>query len=47
LTATVDTQDGKSNYAGLAVTNWTGCFIKPRDPFDVTPFYRPTPRLGR
>jgi hypothetical protein len=42
-----DPQDGRSNYGGLAITNWTGFFIKPRDLFDGTPLYQATPRPGR
>jgi Cu2+-containing amine oxidase len=41
-----DTRNGTSNYGGVAVTTWTGFFIKPRDLFDGTPLYRPAPRPG-
>jgi Cu2+-containing amine oxidase len=40
-------EDGKNNYTGLAVTFWTGFYVKPRDLFDSTPLYRPTPRQPR
>jgi hypothetical protein len=35
--------DGKGSYGGLAVTFWTGFFLKPRDLFDSTPLYQPRP----
>jgi hypothetical protein len=34
-------EDGTNNYTGVAVTNWTGFYIKPRDLFDSTPLYQP------
>ena len=34
--------DGKSSYGGLAITFWTGFYLKPRDLFDGTPLYKPT-----
>jgi hypothetical protein len=37
-------EDGKNSYGGLAVTVWTGFYIKPRDLFDSTPLYQPRPR---
>jgi hypothetical protein len=40
-------QDGTSSYEGLAVTFWTGFFVKPRDLFDSTPLYKPTQRPRR
>lgn|GEM_PF-2385629 len=36
-------EDGKSSYTGLAITFWTGFYLKPRDLFDSTPLY-PAPR---
>jgi hypothetical protein len=36
-----DAEDGTNSYGGLAVTFWTGFFIKPRDLFDSTPLYQP------
>jgi hypothetical protein len=39
--------DGKNSYAGLAVTFWSGFFVKPRDLFDSTPLYQPRPRQTR
>jgi Copper amine oxidase, enzyme domain len=32
--------DGRSSYAGVALTFWTGFFLKPRDLFDGTPLYQ-------
>jgi Cu2+-containing amine oxidase len=40
-------EDGRSSYGGLAVTFWTGFFVKPRDLFDSTPFYQPRSRPPR
>jgi Cu2+-containing amine oxidase len=37
-------EDGKSSYAGLAITFWTGFYVKPRDLFDSTPLYEPRRR---
>jgi len=37
-------EDGKNNYTGLALTFWTGFYLKPRDLFDSTPLYRATQR---
>jgi hypothetical protein len=34
-------EDGKNSYAGLALTFWTGFYVKPRDLFDSTPLYQP------
>jgi hypothetical protein len=31
--------DGRSSFAGSAITFWTGFHVKPRDLFDGTPFY--------
>lgn len=40
--------DGRDSYGGLAITFWTGFFLKPRDLFDSTPLYQPTaPRPRR
>jgi hypothetical protein len=36
-------QDGKSSYSGLAITFWTGFYLKPRDLFDSTPLYQSRP----
>jgi len=36
-------EDGKNSYGGLAVTLWTGFYVKPRDLFVSTPLYQPTP----
>jgi hypothetical protein len=33
-------ENGTNNYAGLALTFWTGFYLKPRDLFDSTPFYQ-------
>jgi hypothetical protein len=40
-------EDGKSSYGGLAVTLYTGFLLKPRDLFDSTPLYKPTPLFSR
>jgi Cu2+-containing amine oxidase len=40
-------EDGKDSYSGVALTFWTGFFIKPRDLFDSTPLYPPPQRLPR
>jgi hypothetical protein len=40
-------EDGRNSYGGLAVTTWTGFYVKPRDLFDSTPLYQPTPRRVR
>jgi hypothetical protein len=37
-------EDGKNSYQGLAITFWSGFFLKPRDLFDSTPLYPPPPR---
>jgi hypothetical protein len=37
-------EDGKNSYAGLALTFWTGFYLKPRDLFDSTPLYQPRAR---
>lgn len=39
-----DADTGKNSYAGVAITFWTGFFMKPRDLFDSTPLYPPPPR---
>jgi hypothetical protein len=39
--------DGKSSGGGVATTFWTGFHIKPRDLFDGSPLYQPTPRPDR
>jgi hypothetical protein len=36
-------QDGRNSYMGLAITFWTGFYLKPRDLFDATPLYQPSP----
>lgn len=36
-------EDGKSSYNGVALTFWTGFYLKPRDLFDSTPLYKATP----
>jgi hypothetical protein len=41
------TEDGTNSYAGLALTFWSGFYIKPRDLFDGTPLYQPPPRQRR
>ena len=38
--------DGKNSYGGVALTFWTGFYLKPRDLFDSTPLY-PPPRPSR
>lgn len=38
------TADGKSSFGGLAITFWTGFYLKPRDLFDGTPLYQPRVR---
>jgi hypothetical protein len=38
---------GTNSYGGVAVTTWAGFMLKPRDLFDGTPLYTPTPRGGR
>jgi Cu2+-containing amine oxidase len=40
-------EDGKNSFTGLAVTNWTGFTVKPRDLFDSTPLYRARPLQRR
>lgn len=40
-------EDGKNSYGGLAVTFWTGFFVKPRELFDSTPLYQPRSRMLR
>lgn len=39
--------DGKNSYTGVAMTFWTGFYIKPRDLFDSSPLYEPRPRQPR
>jgi hypothetical protein len=41
-----DSATGTNSYGGLAITVWAGFFIKPRDLFDSTPLYKPTPWPG-
>jgi hypothetical protein len=36
-------EDGTNSYGGVAITFWTGFFVKPRDLFDSTPLYPPPP----
>jgi hypothetical protein len=36
-------ENGKNNYSGLAITTWTGFYLKPRDLFDSTPLYKAAP----
>jgi len=38
--------DGRNSYGGVALTFWTGFYLKPRDLFDHTPLY-PPPRSSR
>ncbi len=33
-------EDGMSNFSGVALTNWTGFVLKPRDLFDGSPLYQ-------
>jgi Cu2+-containing amine oxidase len=40
-------ENGQNNYTGVAVTVWTGFYLKPRDLFDSTPLYQPRPRPPR
>ena len=40
-------EDGKNSYGGVALTLWTGFYLKPRDLFDSTPFYQPRGRSRR
>jgi hypothetical protein len=40
-------EDGVSSYGGVALTVWTGFYVKPRDLFDSTPLYQPQQRLFR
>jgi Cu2+-containing amine oxidase len=42
-----DAADGQSSYGGLAIALYTGFYLKPRDLFDGTPLYRPTPSRFR
>jgi hypothetical protein len=39
-------ENGRNNFSGVALTFWTGFFIKPRDLFDGTPLYQQRPRGG-
>jgi hypothetical protein len=39
--------DGKDSYGGVALTFWTGFWLKPRDLFDSTPLYQPSARPTR
>jgi hypothetical protein len=36
-------ETGTNSYSGLAITVWTGFYLKPRDLFDSTPLYQPRP----
>jgi hypothetical protein len=36
-------ESGIDSYGGVAVTTWAAFYIKPRDLFDSTPLYKPTP----
>ncbi len=38
-----DQQDGTNSYGGVAITTWAGFTLKPRDLFDGTPLYTPSP----
>jgi primary-amine oxidase len=40
-------RDGTSSYEGVALTVWTGFYLKPRDLFDSTPLYPPPAPLRR
>lgn len=40
-------EDGRNSYGGLALTFWTGFYLKPRDLFDSTPLYQPRARESR
>jgi primary-amine oxidase len=42
-----DREDGRNSYGGLAITFWSGFYLKPRDLFDGTPLYEPSPRRWR
>jgi Cu2+-containing amine oxidase len=37
------TDNGTNSYGGVAITTWAGFTLKPRDLFDGTPLYTPTP----
>jgi hypothetical protein len=37
------TDTGTNSYGGVAIINWAGFMLKPRDLFDGTPLYTPTP----
>jgi hypothetical protein len=39
--------DGQNSYEGVALTFWTGFYVKPRDLFDGTPLYQPRQRAPR
>jgi primary-amine oxidase len=41
------TDGGKNSMTGLAITFWTGFYLKPRDILDATPLYQPTPPRRR
>ena len=41
------TDGGKNSMTGLAITFWTGFYLKPRDILDSTPLYQPTPPRRR
>jgi hypothetical protein len=40
-------EDGKNCYTGVAMTFWTGFYLKPRDLFDSSPLYLSRPRQPR
>jgi Cu2+-containing amine oxidase len=40
-------EDGTDSYSGVAITFWTGFYLKPRDLFDSTPLYQPRVRPPR
>jgi Cu2+-containing amine oxidase len=40
-------ENGKNNGTGVALTFWTGFYLKPRDLFDGSPLYRPPQPVTR
>jgi Cu2+-containing amine oxidase len=41
------TDTGTNSYGGVATVTWAGFYLKPRDLFDGTPLYKPSPPAWR